>query len=88
MKKVLSTTNSGVKINFSGSVKKGQILKMVENCSTGACECMSDETKKKITDMKVSGSDGKVTLDLSGNIDEKEIENALKNSKVLNKINQ
>lgn len=28
---------------------------MIENCSTWACECMSDTTKSKIKDMKVYG---------------------------------
>ena len=58
---------------------------MVENCATGQCECMSDETKKKIKDMKVTGKDGQVELDLVGDIAKEEIESALKKSKVLNK---
>jgi len=58
---------------------------MVENCNTGACECMSDETKKKITNMQVKGKDGEVELELSGEIGKEEIEKALAKSKVLNK---
>jgi hypothetical protein len=85
MKKDVTATANGVKIKFSGAVQKGQILKMVENCSTGACECMSDDTKKKITDMKVAGINGEVTLDLSGDIDKEEIQKALNKSKILNK---
>ena len=56
---------------------------MVENCSTGKCECMSDETKKKIEGMSVTGKDGEVELELSGDISKEEIEQALSNSKVL-----
>lgn len=58
---------------------------MVENCSKGACECMSNETKKKITNMQVEGKDGNVELKLSGDIGKEEIEKALSKSKVLNK---
>ena len=84
MKKNVNTTNSGVKISFSGEVKKQNIVTMVENCATGKCECMSDDTKKKIKDMQVTGEDGDVKLDLTGDIDKKEIEEALAKSKVLN----
>jgi len=45
---------------------------------------MSDETKKKITNMQVTGKDGNVELRLSGNINKNEIKKALENSKVLN----
>ncbi len=55
MNKNVFKTNEGVKINFTGSVEKQNIVKMVENCATGKCECMSDETKAKIINMEVSG---------------------------------
>jgi hypothetical protein len=58
---------------------------MVENCATGQCECMSDETKKKITNMQVDGKDGDVELNLTGDVKQEEIEAALAKSKVLNK---
>jgi hypothetical protein len=41
MNKFVNKTGDGVKISFSGGVKKQNIVTMVENCSTGACECMS-----------------------------------------------
>ena len=84
MKKDVFKTGQGVKINFTGVVQKQQIIKMVENCSTGAGECMSNETKKKITNMQVEGEDGNVELNLSGDIAKEEIEKALAKSKVLN----
>ncbi len=77
-------TDSGVKIAFSGVVAKQQIIKMVENCATGSCECMTDETKKKITDMQVVGEDGNVELNLTGDVAKEEIEAALARSKVIN----
>ncbi len=84
MNKNVFKTNEGVKIAFTGVVQKQQIVKMVENCAKGACECMSDETKKKITNMQVEGKDGNVELKLSGDVAKEEIEAALAKSKVLN----
>ena len=85
MKKDVTSTQNGVKINFSGAIKKSEIIKMVQNCQDGKCECMSDETKKKITDMQVSGQDGDVQLKLSGDVSKEEIEAALARSRVINK---
>jgi len=84
MKKHVNVIPNGVTISFSGNVKKQNIVTMVENCQTGSCECMSDETKKKIEGMEVTGKDGEVSLALSGDISTEEIETALANSKVLN----
>ena len=84
MNKNVFKTGVGVKIAFTGSVEKQNIITMVENCSTGACDCMSDETKAKITNMEVTGKDGEVNLNLSGNVSKEEIEAALAKSKVIN----
>ena len=84
MNKFVNKMNNGVKISFTGEVKKQNIVTMVENCSTGKCECMSDETKKKIEGMSVTGIDGNVELELNGDISKEEIEQALSNSKILN----
>jgi len=84
MNKNVFKTGEGVKISFTGTVEKKNIIQMVENCATGQCECMSDETKEKITNMEVSGKDGDVKLDLSGDISKEEIEAALARSKVIN----
>lgn len=83
MKKSVSLTTNGVNISFGGAVLKQNIVTMVENCATGKCECMSDETKKKITNMQVDGSDGDVNLQLTGDITKLEIEEALAKSKVI-----
>jgi len=85
MKKEVSKTNNGVKINFLGEVQKENIVTMVQNCSTGKCECMSDDTKAKIKDMKVDGEDGDVNLSLEGDVSVDEINAALAKSKVINK---
>ncbi len=84
MKKEVSKTNNGVKINFLGEVQKENIVTMVQNCSTGKCECMSDDTKAKIKDMQVHGEDGDVNLSLEGDISVDEINEALAKSKVVN----
>jgi len=84
MEKKVFKTGNGVKINFSGGVEKQNIVTMVQNCSTGQCECMSDATKAKIKDMSVSGADGDVALSLEGDVTVQEIEAALAKSKVIN----
>jgi len=83
MEKKVFKTGNGVKINFLGKVQKQNIVTMVENCSTGKCECMSDDTKAKIKNMQVTGNDGNVELDLDGDISVQEIESALKKSSVI-----
>jgi len=85
MQKNVSKTNNGVKINFLGEVEKNNIVQMVQNCATGQCECMSDETKAKVKEMKVEGNDGNVELNLEGEVSVEEIQEALSRSKVLNK---
>ncbi len=84
MEKNVFKTPEGAKIAFTGAVAKQQIVTMVENCSTGNCECMSDETKKKISNMEVAGEDGNVELKLTGDVSKEELEEALERSKVLN----
>ncbi len=84
MNKKVNLMANGVNISFSGNVKKQNIVTMVENCQIGQCECMSDETKKKIEGMEVTGKDGEVSLALSGDISKEEIEAALAKSKVIN----
>jgi len=85
VKKEVSNSDEGVDIKFSGFVTKEKIETMVNNCKSGQCECMSDTTKAKITDMHVSGENGNVKLALSGDISEDDIKEALYKSKVINK---
>ncbi len=84
MQKNVSKTQNGVKINFLESVAKQNIASMVQNCTTGGCECMSDDTKAKIKDMQAEGSNGNVELLLEGDISVEEIQIALEKSKMLN----
>lgn len=84
MDKQVNSTTSGVNISFTGEVKKQNIVSMVQNCSTGQCDCMDDDTKQKIKNMEVTGSDGDVKLDLTGEVSKEEIELALSKSKLIN----
>lgn len=84
MQKNVSQTETGVKINFMGAVEKQNIVTMVQNCSTGKCECMNDAQKAKITNMQVSGEDGDVELKIDGDISTEDIKAAMAKSKVLN----
>jgi len=84
MQKSVSKTTQGVDINFTGSVDKAKIFKMVENCSQGQCDCMQEDTKRKIKEMKVEElSEGEMKIVLTGDIDKSEIEEAIKHSKVI-----
>jgi len=83
IKKEVSKSENGVNINFSGFVTKEKIETMVNNCKMGGCECMSDTTKAKISNMLITGKDGEVKLELSGDISADEIKEALKKSKVV-----
>ena len=84
MKRDVKAIKDGVTVTFSKGIKKEQIIKMVQNCQSGACECMSQNSKEKIKDMQVEGKDGLVKLNLKGTITKSEIEEALAKSKVLN----
>ena len=84
IKKDVKQNANGVSINFRGAIAKDTVFTMVQNCSTGKCECMSNETKAKVKDMVVSGKDGDVQLELKGDVSEAEITEALSRSKVVN----
>lgn len=84
MKKAdVSIQKDGVKITFTGAVQKQNVVEMVERCQTGKCDCMSDESKKKIEAMEISGKDGDVELSIKGDIDIKEIREAVSKSPLI-----
>ncbi len=80
-KQVLQTA-SGVKISFKNAPLQ-TIQTVVQNCQKGKCECMSDETKKKIKNMQIEAKEDGVELTIKGDIAKEEIEAALKRSKLL-----
>lgn len=79
----VTSYEDGVKIKFSGAVKKKSVIEMVEKCKTGKCDCMSDESKEKIKDMDITGADGNIELKISGNIDIEEIKTAVSKSPLI-----
>ncbi len=83
MEKNLFQTSQGLKISLGGEVKKENIVMMVDNCKSGKCECMSDETKQKLRSIEVSGEDGAVDIDLEGDITAEEIAAAMAKSPIL-----
>jgi len=84
MQKNVTKTTQGIDINFSGEVEKDKIFKMVENCSQGKCDCMNDDTKQKIKDMKVEEvTEGEIKIVLTGDLEKSEIDEAIKRSKVI-----
>jgi len=84
MQKNVIKTTQGVNINFSGEVEKDKIFKMVENCSHGKCDCMNEDTKRKIKEMKVEETgEGEIKIVLTGDMDKQEIDEAIQRSKVI-----
>ena len=84
MKKAdVTAQKDGVKITFSGAVEKQNVVEMVERCQTGKCDCMSDESKKKIEGMQITGTDGDVELSIKGNLDVNEIRDAVSKSPLI-----
>ena len=84
MKKAdVTAQHNGVKITFSGAVEKKNVVEMVQRCQTGKCDCMSNESKKKIKDMNISGEDGNVELNIEGDLDIEEIKTAVSKSPLI-----
>ncbi len=79
----VTAQSNGVKISFSKDMQKQKIVDMVQRCQSGGCDCMSDESKTKIKDMRISGTDGNVELNLEGDINIEEIQKAVLASPVL-----
>jgi len=75
---------SGIRVAFSGEIEKQSVVSMVQRCRGGQCDCMSDEAKKRIEGLEVSGEDGNVHLTISGDLETEDIEAALKRSPLLN----
>ncbi|MBN2824586.1 MAG: hypothetical protein JXQ76_04620 [Campylobacterales bacterium] len=84
MEKNVTKTLKGVDISFTGSVDKAKIFSMVENCSHGKCDCMKEDTKRKIKEMQVEDlGEGEIKIVLTGDVEKHEIEEAIKRSKVI-----
>ena len=75
--------HSGVNITFSPEIEKIKVFEMVERCQNGQCDCMSDDTKKKIEKITLNDKEN-LSLKIEGStIEKQEIEEALRNSPLL-----
>ncbi len=75
-------TEGGVVIEVKdSSVEAQKVKEIVENCQTGKCDCMSEETKQKVTFMDFKAENGKVAIEIKGDLTEEEIKEAMNRSK-------
>ena len=78
----VKSTEEGVVIEvIDETVDTNKVKEVVENCKTGKCDCMSEETKQKITFMDFRVKDGKPVIEIKGNVSEEEIKEAVSRSK-------
>ena len=63
---------------------KNKIEKVLDNCSTGNCSCMSKENKEKIKDMALKETENGINMEITGDISEQDIADAMRRSKILN----
>ncbi len=63
------------------SADTDKIKEVVENCQTGKCDCMSEETKAKVTFMDFRIENGKPVIEIKGDVSEEEIKEAVNRSK-------
>ena len=76
------STEEGVIIEvIDKTVDAEKVKEVVENCQTGKCDCMSEETKAKVTFMDFRIEDGKPVIEIKGEVSEEEIKEAVKKSK-------
>ncbi|WP_293448303.1 hypothetical protein [Persephonella sp.] len=76
------STEEGVIIEvIDKTVDAEKVKEVVENCQTGKCDCMSEETKTKVTFMDFKIEDGKPVIEIKGEVSEEEIKEAVKKSK-------
>ncbi len=78
----VKSTEEGVIIEvFDETVDTEKVKEVVENCQTGKCDCMSEETKAKVTFMDFKVENGKPVIEIKGDVSEEEIKKAINRSK-------
>ena len=78
----VKSTEEGVIIEVvDETVDANKVKEVVENCQTGKCDCMSEETKAKVTFMDFRVENGKPVIEIKGEISEEEIKEAVSRSK-------
>jgi cytochrome c len=79
----LKQTKDGVVIEIKEDVDPQKIEQIVENCKAGKCECMSAEMKAKVSFMDFKNENGKLSIELKGDISKEDIETSMEKSKVI-----
>ena len=78
----VKSTEEGVIIEVvDETVDANKVKEVVENCQTGKCDCMSEETKAKVTFMDFRVENGKPVIEIKGEVSEEEIKEAVSRSK-------
>ncbi len=78
----VKSTEEGVIIEvIDATVDTEKVKEVVENCQTGKCDCMSEETKAKVTFMDFKVENGKPVIEIKGDVSEEEIKKAINRSK-------
>jgi len=73
-------TEGGVAVHIDRSVEVEKVSAMVENCQTGQCDCMSDQTKAKVTGMAVRQGENGTEIHIAGDLTPEEIAEAMARS--------
>jgi len=76
-------TQEGVKIDIVEDVDPSKVEQIVENCKAGRCECMSDEMKAKVSFMDFKKENGKLSIEIKGDLTEEDIKASMEKSKVI-----
>ncbi|SNZ08414.1 hypothetical protein SAMN06265182_1271 [Persephonella hydrogeniphila] len=78
----IKKTDEGVVIEVvDNTVKAEKVKEIVENCQTGKCDCMPEEVKQKVIFMDFKTDNGKVAIEIKGDLTEEEIKEAMSRSK-------
>lgn len=68
---------NGVEVVLSEDATLEHTRQMVEECSSGSSTCCSPTFREKITEIEVVGIDGKVRIQIQGNVTAEDIKNNL-----------
>ncbi|WP_291521749.1 hypothetical protein [Acidithiobacillus sp.] len=73
-------TAEGVAVHVDQSVDAKKVFAIVENCQTGLCDCMSTQTKTKVTGMSVHQGENGKEIHIAGDLSSEEIVEAMARS--------
>lgn len=75
-------TDEGVVIEVKdNTVNPEKVKEIVDNCQTGKCDCMSEEVKQKVQFIDFKAENGKVAIEIKGDLTEEDIKEAMARSK-------